>query len=232
MARLAALVIEEDPQVRRLLRRTLTCHEFRLVEVATPAEGLREAEKRRPDILLLDLQPHNGDAVEMIRRLREWSQVPILAIAESGRESEGTAALDAGADDYVSRPFGKEELRTRIQVAMRRAVRAGSHGSPPTSLFTVGELKVDLSSRRILVSLREVHVTPIQYRLLMVLIKNVGKVVPYRQLLRDIWGPTHAKQTQYLRVCMTHLRRKLEAEPSRPRYLLTEPRIGYRLAAV
>ena len=229
MASLTALVIEEDLQLRRLFRRTLSPHKFRLVEVATLAEGLREAEKRRPDILLLDLQPYNGEAVEMIRRLREWSQVPILAVTASGRESEGAAALDAGAEDYVSRPFRKEELLTRIQVAMRRAV---SHGSATSSLFTVGELQVDLSSRRVLVSLREVHLTPIQYRLLMVLIKNVGKVVPYRQLLREIWGPARAKQIQNLRVYMTELRRKIEAEPKRPRYLLTVPRIGYRLAIV
>jgi len=229
---LTALVVEEDLQVRRLIRRTLSGHGFRLVEVATPADGLQHIEQRRPDVLLLDLQPRNREALEAIRRLREWSQMPILALAASRRESEGAAAKEAGADDFISQPFAKEELLTRIQLAMRRAVRAGSHGSGATSLFTVGDLQVDLSRRRVLVSLREVHLTPVQYRLFMVLVKNVGKVVPYRQILRDVWGPTHAKQTHYLRVCMTHLRRKLEAEPTCPRYLMTVPRIGYRLAGV
>jgi len=231
VASLTALIIEEDLPTRRLLRKTLCLQGFRVVEVATPAEGLQQAERRRPDIVLLDLQPHNKGAAEMIRQLREWSQVPILAITPNGRESEGAAARDAGANDYISQPFGTEDLLTRIQLTMRRAGQAGSHGFAPTSHITVGELQVDLSRRRILVSRREVHLTPIQYRLLIVLTANAGKVVPYRQLLRDIWGPTHAKHTEYLRVCMRHLRQKLEADPNRPKYLLTEPRIGYRLVA-
>jgi len=225
-----AVIVENDPQLRRLLRRILSHHEFRLVEATTAAEGLQEAEKRRPDIVLLDLALPGLDGLQVIRRLREWSRVPILALSASGQEWQGMAALDAGANDFVSKPFSVGELLARMRAALRRAVQTGRRaldGDPP---FTVGELTVDLVCRRVSVASQEVHLTPIEYRLLVALVKDAGRVVPQRDLLTEVWGPSRTNQAQYLRVYMTQLRHKLEVNPTRPKYLLTEPCIGYRLA--
>lgn len=224
-----AVIVEDDPQLRRLLRKTLSPQGFRLFEATTAAEGLREAEKHRPDIVLLDLESLGVDGLQAIRRLRNWSQVPILVLLASGQECEGIAALDAGADDFVSKPFSVEEMLARVQTVLRRAVRAALQvpdGDPP---LTVGDLTVDLLHRRVLVAHQEVHLTPIEYRLLVALVKDAGRVVPQRDLLTEVWGPTRVNQTQYLRVYMTQLRRKLEVDPARPKYLMTEPTIGYRL---
>jgi two-component system KDP operon response regulator KdpE len=225
-----AVIVEDDPQLRRLLRRILSHQGFRLVEATTAAEGLQEAEKRRPDIVLLDLGLPGLDGLQVIRCLREWSRVPILVLSASGQEGEGIAALDAGANDFVSKPFSVGELLARMRAALRRAVQASRRapdGDPP---FTVGELTVDLVYRRVCVARQEVHLTPIEYRLLVALVKDAGRVVPQRDLLTEVWGPTRVNQAQYLRVYMTQLRRKLEVDPTRPSYLLTEPCIGYRLA--
>lgn len=225
-----AVIIEDDPQLRRLLRNTLSPHGFRLFETTTAAEGLREAEKHRPDIVFLDLGILGVDGLQAIRRLRDWSQVPILILSASGQACDAIAALDSGADDFVSKPFSGEELLVRVQVVLHRAVRAALQVPDADPPLTVGELTVDLVHRRVLVAQQEVHLTPIEYRLLAALVKNAGRVVLQSQLLTEVWGPSHAKQTGCLRVYMTQLRRKLEVDPTRPKYLRNEPGIGYRFA--
>jgi two-component system, OmpR family, KDP operon response regulator KdpE len=227
---ITAVIVEDDPQLRRLLRRTLSSHGFRLFEATTAAEGLREAEKHRPDIVLLDLGFLGVDGLQVIRRLRDWSQVPILILSAGGQEWDGVAALEAGADDFVNKPFSGEELLARVQVVLHRAVRASLQVPDACPPLTVGELTVDLVHRRVLVAEQEVHLTPIEYRLLAALVKKAGRVVLQSQLLTEVWGPSHAKRTGYLRVFMTQLRRKLEVDPTRPKYLRNEPGVGYRLA--
>ncbi len=226
------IVVGGDPQIRRLLRNTLAHHGYRLYEATTGTEGLQETVTHRPDLVILDLGLPDMDGLEVIRRLRAWTETPIVVLSARGREGDTVAALDAGADDYISKPFGVEELLVRMRAVLRRAARLGQPGQAPDGGFAVGELRVDLRHRRVTVGGQEVHLTPIEYRLLTVLVKHPGEVLMQRQLLMDVWGPTHAKQTQYLRVCMRQLRRKLEADPSCPKYLLTEPRIGYRLTGV
>jgi two-component system KDP operon response regulator KdpE len=223
------ILIEDDPQIRRFLRTTLPNHGYRLFEAATGAEGLREAETRKPDIVILDLGLPDFDGLEVIRRLREWTAVPIVILSARGQESDKIAALDAGADDYVSKPFGIGELLARMRVALRHASRPDERedGSP----ITVGELHVDLAHRRVMMAGTEIHLTPIEYRLLAMLAKHAGKILTQRQLLTEVWGPPYADQAHYLRVYMGLLRRKLEADPARPKYLLTEAGVGYRLAA-
>jgi two-component system, OmpR family, KDP operon response regulator KdpE len=225
-----ALVVEDDPQIRRFLRTTLPNHGFRLVEAGTAAEGLREAEARQPDLLILDLGLPDFDGLEVIRRLREWSEMPILVLSARGQERDKIAALDAGADDYVTKPFGVGELLARIRVVLRRSLRMGQRERDPGAPFVLGDLQVDLEHRRVTLAGDEIHLTPIEYRLLAALIQYAGKVVTQRQLLTQVWGPAAAEQAQYLRVYMGQLRRKLEADPTRPRYLLTEQGVGYRLA--
>ena len=223
------ILVEDDPQIRRFLRTTLPNHGYRLFEAATGAEGLREAEARRPDIVILDLGLPDFDGLEVIRRLREWTAVPIVILSARGQEGDKIAALDAGADDYVSKPFGIGELLARMRVALRHASRAVARedGSP----ITVGELHVDLAHRRVTMAGAEIRLTPIEYRLLAMLAKYAGKILTQRQLLTEVWGPPYAEQAHYLRVYMAQLRRKLEADPTRPKYLLTEAGVGYRLAA-
>jgi two-component system KDP operon response regulator KdpE len=175
----------------------------------------------------VDLGLPDMDGLQVIRRIREWSQVPIIVLSARGQERDKVAALDAGADDYVSKPFAVGELLARLRVALRHAA-AGESGEPT---FTVGGLHVDQLKRQVLVDGKEVHLTPIEYRLLTILVRHAGRVLSQRQLLKEVWGPAHTEQAHYLRVYMAQLRRKLEAEPARPRYLLTEPGVGYRLAA-
>ena len=222
------LLIEDEPQIRRFLRASLGAQGYRLVEAVTGEDGLLQAATRQPDLVLLDLGLPDLDGVDVIRRLREWASIPIIVLSARGQERDKIAALDAGADDYVSKPFAVGELFARLRVALRRS--AGS-GEPPESTFTVGDLQVDLAKRRVQVSEREVHLTPIEYRLLTTLVRHPGKVMTHEQLLREVWGPPYAGQAHYLRVFMAQLRRKLEVDSARPRYLLTEPGVGYRLAA-
>ncbi len=224
------LVVEDDPQIRRFLRMTLPHHGFQLIEAATGADGLREAETRQPDLLILDLGLPDLDGLDVIRRVREWSEMPILVLSAHGQERDKIAALDAGADDYVTKPFGVGELLARIRVVLRRAQRTDSRGRDPEGPFALGGLQIDLVHRRVSVGGQEVHLTPIEYRLLSTLIKYAGKVVTQRQLLTQVWGPAYEEQAQYLRVYMGQLRRKLEPDPTHPRYLLTEQGVGYRLA--
>jgi two-component system KDP operon response regulator KdpE len=223
------LLIEDDAQIRRFLRATLVGHGFQLIEATTGRDGLAEATSRVPDLVILDLGLPDTDGLEVIRRLREWTKLPIIVLSARGQERDKIQALDAGADDYVSKPFGVGELLARVRVALRRSAQAP--GEVPETCFTVGELTVDLARRLVTVAGGTVHLTPIEYRLLAILVRHAGKIVTQGQLLNEVWGPGHTEQAHYLRVYAAQLRRKLEANPARPRYLLTEPGVGYRLAA-
>ncbi len=223
------IVIEDEPQIRKFLRASLPSQGFRVIEAVTGEDGLVQAATRQPDIVILDLGLPDMDGLEVIRRLREWTAVPIVVLSARGQERDKIAALDAGADDYVSKPFGVGELLARMRVAMRHA----AIGTKDTGelAFSIGELAVDLVHRHVQIAGRPVHLTPIEYRLLTTLIRHAGRVMTHNQLLTEVWGPNQADQAHYLRVYAAQLRRKLEADPARPRYLLTEPGVGYRLAA-
>jgi two-component system, OmpR family, KDP operon response regulator KdpE len=225
----AVVLIEDEPQIRRFLRATLTSQGYRLFEATTGADGLVEVGSRLPDVIVVDLGLPDMDGLEVIRRLREWSTIPIIVLSARGQEHDKVAALDAGADDYISKPFGAGELLARIRVALRHTTGASREGGEAT--FKVGDLQVDFVRRQVVLAAREIRLTPIEYKLLTTLARHAGKVVTHQQLLREVWGPSHTDQSHYIRVYMAHLRHKLEAEPARPRYLLTEPGGGYRLAA-
>jgi two-component system KDP operon response regulator KdpE len=222
------VLIEDEAQIRRFLRATLTGQGYRLFEATTGADGLVEVASRQPDVVIVDLGLPDLDGLDVIRRLREWSAVPVIVLSARGQERDKVTALDAGADDYVSKPFGAEELLARIRVALRHAAGASHEGGD--AAFTVGDLQVDQLRRQVTVRGAEVKLTPIEYKLLTTLVRHAGKVVTHQQLLREVWGPSHDDQSHYVRVYMAHLRHKLETEPARPRYLLTEPGVGYRLA--
>ena len=221
------VLIEDEPQIRRFLRATLTGQGYRLFEATTGADGLVEVGSRQPDVVIVDLGLPDVDGIDVIRRLREWTAVPIIVLSARGQERDKVTALDAGADDYVSKPFGASELLARIRVALRHT--AGASHEADDAAFTIGELRMDLLHRQVFVGDREVRLTPIEYKLLATLVRHAGKVVTHQQLLREVWGPTHTDQAHYVRVYMAHLRHKLEAEPARPQYLRTEPGVGYRL---
>jgi two-component system, OmpR family, KDP operon response regulator KdpE len=229
MAEPVIVLIEDEPQIRRFLRTTLTSQGYRLFEAPTGADGLVEVASRQPDVAIVDLGLPDIDGLEVIRRLRGWTTVPIIVLSARGQERDKVVALDAGADDYVSKPFGADELLARIRVALRHT--AGASHEEDDAAFAVGELRVDLLRRQVSIAGALVHLTPIEYKLLTTLVRHAGKVVTTPQLLREVWGPTHAEQGHYVRVYMAHLRHKLESEPANPRYLLTEPGVGYRLAA-
>jgi two-component system KDP operon response regulator KdpE len=219
------LVVEDDAQMRRFLRVSITSNGYRLVEADTARDGLAQAAARSPDLVLLDLGLPDDDGLVVVQRLREWAEIPIIVISARGQEEDKIKALDGGADDYLTKPFGVGELLARIRVALKHAAKTGAGSSQ----FSVGDLKVDLARRQVFVGEKEVHLTPIEYKLLAMLIKHGGRVVTHRQLLREVWGPGSTGNTQYLRVYMGQLRQKLERTPSRPAYLLTEPGVGYRL---
>jgi two-component system KDP operon response regulator KdpE len=221
------LLIEDEPQMRRFLRVTLHSNGYRLAEASSGQEGLAEAAMRNPDVVLLDLGLPDMDGIEVTRKLREWSEVPVIVISAREQEEDKIRALDAGADDYLTKPFGAGELLARMRVALRhRALRQAGQKEP---VFVLGDLRVDFTARHVYIRDEEIHLTPIEYRLLAVLVKNAGKVITHTQLLKEVWGPVYSEQTQYLRVYMTQLRRKLEADPARPKYLINEPGVGYRL---
>ena len=221
------LLVEDEPQMRRFLRAALTGHGYRLVEAETAISGLTEAATRNPEVILLDLGLPDLDGMEFSRRLREWSRTPIIVISARGQERDKVAALDNGADDYLTKPFGVDELLARIRVAQRHQLTRDGMADEP--VFTAGPLRVDFTHRRVFVDDVEIHVTPTEWRLLTTLVRYAGKVVTHRQLLKEAWGPAYVTQTQYLRVYMGQLRHKLEPDPARPRYLVTEPGVGYRL---
>ncbi|MBI2205866.1 MAG: response regulator [Candidatus Rokubacteria bacterium] len=220
------VLIEDEPEIRRFLRVTLTGQGYRLFEATTAAQGLVEVGSRQPDVVIVDLGLPDLDGLEVIRQVRGWSDIPIIVLSARGHERDKVTALDAGADDYVAKPFGAGELLARIRVALRHGAGASHDGD---AAFQVGDVAVDLLHRRVHVAGAERHLTPIEYKLLTTLVKYAGKVVTHQQLLREVWGPAHTDQGHYVRVYMAHLRHKLEAEPARPRYLLTEPGVGYRL---
>jgi two-component system KDP operon response regulator KdpE len=229
MADPAVVVVEDEPQIRRFLRVALRDDGYRVHEASTGADGLVEIASRQPDAVILDLGLPDLDGVEVIRKVRQWSAVPIIVLSARGQEADKVAALDSGGDDYLSKPFGVGELLARLRVAMRHRARV-SDGVIDTTL-SVGDLRVDLGARRVSRAGEDVHLTPIEYRLLTTLVHHAGKVVTHHQLLNEVWGPQATEQAHYLRVYMAHLRRKLEADPARPRYLLTEAGVGYRLVA-
>ncbi|HSD50358.1 MAG TPA: response regulator [Candidatus Methylomirabilis sp.] len=225
----AVLLIEDEPQIRRFLRAALGSHGYRLLEAETGAAGLAEAAIRQPDLVILDLGLPDMDGLEIIRQLREWTAMPIVVLSARGQERDKIAALDAGADDYVSKPFGVGELLARMRVALRHLARSPKDSGDP--IFTLGDLHVDLAQRQVTMAGKLVHLTPMEYRLLATLIRHAGKILTHQHLLKEVWGPTQTEQAQYLRVYIAQLRRKLEADPARPRFVLTEPGVGYRLAA-
>ncbi len=213
--------------MRRFLRAALALPDYRLVEAATAKEGIAQAAGRKPDVILLDLGLPDRDGLEVTSALREWTSTPIIVLSARGREQDKVAALDRGADDYLTKPFGVEELLARIRVALRHA--ALPPGAAPEPLFQSGELLVDLAARVVRRGNEEIHLTPTEYKLLALLVRHAGKVITHRQLLKEVWGTNYADQSHYVRVYMAQLRQKLEADPARPRLLITEPGVGYRL---
>lgn len=219
-----ALVVDDELQIRRLLRVCLEANGYRVVEAATGHDGITQAAQRPPDVILLDLGLPDLDGVTVLKRLREWTRVPVVVLSVRDREEDKIAALDNGADDYVTKPFSTGELLARLRVAQR-------HASPASeaSLFRSGNLEVDLSARSVKLDGNEVKLTATEYSLLRLLVQHAGKVLTHRQILREVWGPNYLEQTHYLRVYVAHLRDKLEPDPSRPRLIATEPGVGYRL---
>jgi two-component system KDP operon response regulator KdpE len=220
------LVIEDEPQMRRFLRTSLSAYGYRVIEAETAEEALRQSTTYNPDLVLLDLGLPDHDGLVVARRLREWSTVPIIVISARGRDEDKIEALDGGADDYLTKPFSTGELFARMRVARRHAERVGKE---PDTVIELGELRLDLACRQVFARGEEVHLTPIEYKLFSMLMRHAGRVLTHRQLLKEVWGPRYVDQLQYVRVYMGQLRHKLELDATRPRYLLTEPSVGYRL---
>jgi two-component system KDP operon response regulator KdpE len=218
--------VEDEPEIRRFLRTSLGAEGYRVVEAESGERGVIDAGTHKPDLAIVDLGLPDMDGVEVIRRIRAWSPMPIIVLSARAREQAKIDALDAGADDYVTKPFGIGELIARIRVALRHAARTGA---PATTALRFGKVEVDLERRKVTRDGREVHLTPIEYRLLACLAQHLGMVVTHRVLLREVWGPSHVEHTHYLRIYMKQLREKLETDPVRPRYLVTETGVGYRL---
>jgi two-component system KDP operon response regulator KdpE len=224
-----ALIVEDEPSIRRFVRMALEAEGWQVHETETVRQGLVDAGTRRPDLIILDLGLPDDDGLNYLRDLRAWSGVPVIVLSARSHEAEKIAALDAGADDFLSKPFGIGELMARVRVALRRSQSAAKQDEPAQTLFRFGAVEVDLPARRVLRDGVAVHLTPIEYRLLTHLIANAGKVLTHRQLLKAVWGPSHVDDNHYLRVYMGNLRQKLEAVPAAPRHLLTETAVGYRL---
>lgn len=220
------LVIEDEMSIRRFLRTTLVNHNFGVIETATGSEGIAQASSQPVNLIILDLGLPDMDGLEVIRRLREWSTTPIIILSARGEEPDKIAALDAGADDYLTKPFGVGELIARIRVALRHSTSAESKSEP---VLSIGDLRLEFAMRQVFVGDQEIHLTPIEYNLLATLSRYAGKVITHRQLLTEVWGPSYVDEVQILRVHMMQLRHKIERDPARPRYLVTELGVGYRL---
>ncbi len=221
------VVIEDDPQIRRFLRSGLSAEPFRIFEAETGRAGLVEAATRKPDLVIVDLGLPDLDGVDVVAELRQWYTRPIIILSARSNEQEKIKALDAGADDYLTKPFGIGELLARIRAALRRAGRDAGVAAQESIEF--GEVRVDLAARRVQRAGSDVHLTPNEYRLLAALVRHAGKVCTHRQLLSDVWGPSHVEHGHYLRIYMAQLRHKLEVDPTNPRFLRTEAGVGYRL---
>jgi two-component system KDP operon response regulator KdpE len=226
MTRAVVLVVEDEPEIRRFVRAALEAEDYRVVESESGARGATDAATHRADLAIVDLGLPDIDGVEVIRRIRAWSPMPIIVLSARAREAAKIEALDAGADDYVTKPFGVGELLARIRVALRHAARPGGAAQGP---LRFGEVELDLERRRVRRSGAEVHLTPIEFRLLACLAQSLDRVVTHRHLLREVWGPSHVEHTHYLRIYMKQLREKLERDPIRPTHLVTETGVGYRL---
>lgn len=222
------VVIEDDKQIQRFLRTALEAEGMSVFEAATGRQGLTEAGTRKPDLLIVDLGLPDMDGSEVIRSVRAWSTLPIIVLSARTQENEKVLALDAGADDYLTKPFGMDELMARIRAHLRRQNRV--QGGVEQQ-FHFGDMCIDFARRSVTKGGLPIHLTPIEYRLLGVLARNVGKVMTHRHLLREVWGPSHAESSHYLRIYMGHLRQKLEDDPAQPKHLITETGIGYRLIA-
>ena len=231
MSSFTVVIIEDEPQIRRFVRTALEAEGWQVHEAETAKKGLIEAGTRKPDLLVLDLGLPDGDGLDVIRDVRGWSGVPIIVLSARSGELDKIAALDAGADDYLTKPFGVGELLARVRANLRRPRNAAGDGAAHEDdpIFKFGEVVVDRTARIVRRAGREVHLTPIEYRLLSVLMANAGRVLTHRQLLREVWGPSHVDQSHYLRIYMGHLRQKLEVDPTQPQHLLTETAVGYRL---
>lgn len=219
------LIVDDEAQIRRFLRATLRACDYTILEAATGKEAILRAGSERPDLIVLDLGLPDMDGMEVIRGLREWSRTPIIVLSVRGGEQAKIEALDAGADDYVTKPFGMGELMARIRTALRHRCQIDAE----EPLFTTGDLRVDLARRLVQVAGQEIRLTPTEYELLRVLVAHAGKVVTHQHLLREVWGPADVDQTHYVRVYIGQLRHKIEPDPARPRYIRTEPGVGYRL---
>jgi two-component system KDP operon response regulator KdpE len=222
----AVLVVDDEQAIRRFLRVSLSAHDYAVLEAASGREALSAVAAHHPDLVILDLGLPDLDGIEVTRRLREWTQTPIIILTVQEQEAAKIAALDAGADDYVTKPFGMGELLARMRAALRRATIP-----PGDPVFSSGQLTVDLGRRLVTVAGREVQLTPNEYELLRTLVTHAGKVLTHRQLLRQVWGVAYETETHLLRVNMSNLRHKLEPDAARPNYILTEPGVGYRLRA-
>jgi two-component system KDP operon response regulator KdpE len=221
------LVIEDEPQMRRFIRASLSSHGYQVCEAASGAEALSLATSRNPEVILMDLGLPDIDGIDLTRRLREWSRVPVIVISARGREADKVSALDAGADDYLTKPFGVDELLARIRVALRHARATQPHDETPREF---GALHIDLARREVRVAGDVIHLTPTEYKMLALLARNAGRVLTHRQIIREVWGPSYAGQNHHVRVHMAELRKKIETDPARPSLILTEPGVGYRLS--
>lgn len=224
------LVIDDEVAIRRFLKASLSEDEFNLMEAANGKDGIQAIANKSPDVVLLDLGLPDMDGLDVTKAVREWSHVPIIVLSARGQESDKVQALDAGADDYLTKPFGISELMARVRVAMRHAQLQGAEMSEP--VFLSGKLKMDLTARRVFVRGKEIKLTPNEYKLLALLVKHAGLVLTHRQLLSQVWGPLYDTETHYLRVYMTQLRHKIEDIPAKPELLQTEPGVGYRLRVI
>lgn len=222
-----AILVEDEKQIRRFVRDALEAEGWQVYEAETVRQGLIEAGTRKPDLVILDLGLPDRDGIDFIRDLRGWSELPVIVLSARSHEMDKIAALDAGADDYLTKPFGVGELLARVRVALRRHQKTGAAGA---TVVEFGGVRVDLVNHSVMRGGQTVHLTPIEYRLLALLVRNAGKMLTHRQILREIWGPSHVESSHYLRIYMGQLRHKLEENPAQPRFFLTEAGVGYRLA--